>query len=158
MIQDCPEGFRRDELGDCVVSEGAGAAPETIELATAAVRYTGERDGDGGGVVAGGGDFDADGYDDFLVGASGNDEGGDDAGVAYLVLGSGSPVGVQPAAASLSTATEFRGDELDYVGSYLSASGDVDGDGWTDLLVGATGYVDGNAGAVYLLLGFGADG
>jgi hypothetical protein len=40
-------------------------------------------------VVAGAGDVNADAYADLLVGAYGNDDGGDYAGAAYVVLGSG---------------------------------------------------------------------
>jgi hypothetical protein len=66
---------------------GSGS-PAGASLAAADTRYTGEAEGDmaGDGVAGGGGDVDADGFDDFLIGASGYD---DAAGAVYLVLGSG---------------------------------------------------------------------
>ncbi|MEC7947835.1 MAG: MopE-related protein, partial [Myxococcota bacterium] len=64
----------------------------TLDLATAGgpVRLTGESTGDlAGWSVAGGGDANADGLDDLLVGAPQDDDGGFDAGAAYLLLGLG---------------------------------------------------------------------
>lgn len=57
-------------------------------LSEAGARIQGEAAGDGAGVsLAGAGDTNADGFDDILVGASGNDAGADEAGAAYLLLG-----------------------------------------------------------------------
>ncbi len=51
-------------------------------------KFTGEASEDTAGVsVNGAGDVDADGYDDVLIGAPGNDEGGDDAGALYPFYG-----------------------------------------------------------------------
>ena len=49
-----------------------------------------------------------DGYADFLVGAYHDDTGGTDAGAAYLVLGSASPV-----SGSLSSAVRYTGEAAD---------------------------------------------
>jgi hypothetical protein len=82
---------------------------------------------------AGAGDVDADGYDDLLLGALVNDEGGDDAGAAYLVLG---PV---TGSFDLSSAdAKLVGEDYqDVAGSDVSSAGDVDNDGHADLLIGA---------------------
>jgi len=64
----------------------------TTDLATAgsAVRLTGESAGDlAGWSVGGGGDVNGDGLGDILVGAPQDDDGGTDAGAAYLLLGLG---------------------------------------------------------------------
>ena len=64
----------------------------TLDLATAGgpVRLTGEAAGDlAGWSVAGGGDVDNDGLNDLLVGAAQDDDGGANAGAAYLLLGLG---------------------------------------------------------------------
>jgi hypothetical protein len=118
------------------------------------VEYQGEAKSDlAGRSVSGAGDVDGDGYDDLLVGACKNDDGGLDAGAAYLVLGSASP-----ASASLSTAVAYQGEATaDSAGRSVSGAGDADGDGYDDLLVGAYLNADGGseAGAAYLILGIG---
>jgi hypothetical protein len=64
----------------------------TTDLATAGspARLTGESAGDlAGWSVAGGGDVNGDGLNDILVGSPQDDDGGTDAGAAYLLLGLG---------------------------------------------------------------------
>ena len=104
-----------------------------------------------GEAVAGAGDVNADGYDDFLVGARGTDGAGSSAGSAYLVLG---PVAADAslAAAGLELTGVNRGD---YAGWAVGSAGDVDGDGFDDILVGAVSEDSGgtSAGAAYLMLG-----
>ena len=100
--------------------------------------------------VAGAGDVNGDGYDDFLVGARGTDGVDSSAGSAYLVLG---PVSAE---ASLATAAELTGVARgDYAGWAVGGAGDVDGDGYDDVLVGAVAEDSGgtSAGAAYLMLG-----
>ncbi len=127
------------------------SAPSSASLALA-VRYTGEGTNDyAGEAVSAAGDVDGDGYDDMLVGAPYNDDGGSDAGAAYLVLGSGSP-----ASTSLSTAVQYTGvDTSNYAGGSVSTAGDVDGDGYGDLLVGAYFAADAgtSSGAAYIVFG-----
>jgi hypothetical protein len=99
-------------------------------------------------------DVDGDGYDDLLVGADGNNEGGINAGKVYLVLGQSSGW-----AASLSLAdadTSFLGEASgDYLGRTLATAGDVNGDGYGDFILGSPYNDEGGqwAGQVYLLLG-----
>jgi hypothetical protein len=61
----------------------------TLDLALADAKLVGEEAGDIAWAVSGAGDVDADGRADVLVGAGWNDEGGTDAGAAYLVYGGG---------------------------------------------------------------------
>jgi hypothetical protein len=104
-------------------------------------------DGLGSGLAAVG-DVDGDGYDDVLIGADGN--GG---GLAGLFLGPLSGT------ASLSTAaaTLEGGSEDDAAGFQVAGMGDVDGDGYADLAVGAWAWEGGtatrNQGAVFLVHG-----
>ncbi len=109
-----------------------------------------------GAAVAGAGDIDGTGYDDVLLGASCESSGGSDAGAAYLVLG---PItgNVALSDAELKLTGE---DTSDYAGTAVAGAGDVDGDGYDDILVGAYGDDDGdpsggNSGAAYLLFGAG---
>ena len=104
-----------------------------------------------GEALAGAGDVNGDGYDDFLVGARGTDGAGSSAGSAYLVMG---PVAAEAslAAAGIELTGVNRGD---YAGWAVGSAGDVDGDGYDDILVGAVSEDSAgtSAGAAYLLLG-----
>ncbi len=71
------------------------------------------------------GDVDDDGYDDIAIGAPGEDD-----GVVYVFHGSATG----PAATHDWSIT--GGTDLDFVGQHLAAAGDVDGDGYDDLLLG----------------------
>ncbi len=122
----------------------------TSNLSTKA-QFTGEAAGDDAGVsVASAGDVDNDGYDDFLVGAYLNDAGGDIAGAAYLIYGQSADY---TGTASLSTKDKFIGEEsLDYAGISVSTAGDINNDGYSDILIGAYQNSEGGslAGAAYV--------
>ena len=102
-----------------------------------------------GSSVASAGDINGDGYADVIVGADWNGDGGDNAGKAYLYLGS---------ATGLSTTvswTETGKAAHDHFGSSVASAGDINGDDYADIIVGAH-YNDvggNNAGAVYLYSG-----
>ena len=131
------------------------ASPLTSASLSTAVEFTGEAAWDTvGQSVSSAGDVNNDGYDDILVGAAYNHDGGSDAGAAYLIYGSSTLL----TSASLSTAVEFTGEASGNVsGSSVSSAGDVNNDGYDDILIGAYGNDDAalNAGAVYLIYGSG---
>ncbi|MCP4385047.1 MAG: hypothetical protein GY798_27150, partial [Hyphomicrobiales bacterium] len=114
--------------------------------------------------VSSAGDVNGDGFDDLIVGAPRGDDGGFAAGEAYVVFGSGSGFGSDVGGrqvidlTSLTAAEGFiiQGDAVfDYAGSSVSSAGDVNGDGFDDLIVGAPSGADGGgyAGEAYVLLG-----
>lgn len=82
------------------------------------------------------GDADGDGTEDLLLSERRDDAGGTNAGAVFLVLGDAFPAtSGTPEAIADST---FQGDAAqDFLGLGLSFAGDVDGDGETDMVVGA---------------------
>jgi len=90
--------------------------------------------------VAGAGDFNGDGYDDVVVGAPNNDLAGADAGAAYVVFGG-------PGADDLPDLTLLGAAAGDYFGFSAAGAGDVNGDGYDDVIVGAYSNDAGGAAA-----------
>lgn len=104
--------------------------------------------------VSGGGDVDGDGYGDLLVGVSQAYVSDRYDGSTHLVLGGGAPA----ASVDLSTDSEavLHGEaRMDFSGRSAVLVGDVDADGFTDLMVGAPNHDtgDSDAGVVYLFYG-----
>lgn len=107
--------------------------------------------------VAGAGDFNGDGLDDLIIGAS-QENGG--AGASFVVYGSATP------SASLALDTLPVGDGStgfvingiaagDHSGHAVTSAGDFNGDGIDDILIGANSSVNGQA---YLIFGGQATG
>ncbi|MBN1425307.1 FG-GAP repeat protein [Candidatus Fermentibacteria bacterium] len=97
--------------------------------------------------VSGAGDTDIDGYADLAVGACYENGGAADAGRAYIMSGrTGNPLHVL-----MSPNPEIDG----YFGCSVSGAGDVDNDGYADIVVGADSEDGGevNAGRAYVFSG-----
>ena len=126
-----------------------GPVHGTVDLAHADAKIVGEHDV--GISIASAGDVDGDGNDDLLLGSYLDDDGGEDAGAAYLMYG---PV---HGTINLSEAdAKLIGEEAeDWAGYKVASAGDVDGDGCDDLLIGAPYNDEGGewAGAAYLMYG-----
>lgn len=99
--------------------------------------------------VSAAGDVNADGYGDILIGASGYSSGESLEGVVFVFHGS--------ATGPASTPTVILESNLFNCsfGTSVSAAGDVNGDGYGDIVVGADGYSNGEPGegAVYVFTG-----
>ncbi len=119
----------------------AGTSDGALTTADAIASWDGAwTDGQLGGFrsLAAPGDLDGDGAADLLFAAADADANGLGSGITYLVHGGGTPgMGADPSGADWQvTATA-----ADQVGARLAA-GDLDGDGFTDLLVAAPGASD----------------
>jgi hypothetical protein len=137
-----------------ILGKASGWVIDT-DLSNADASFWGEQAYDYSGYsVDGAGDVNGDGYDDILIGAYGNSEGGSSAGQTYLILGKASGWAMDT---SLSNAdASFRGEnDYDAAGTWVAGAGDINGDGYDDILIGAPYNADGgsNAGQTYLVLG-----
>src|SRR5262249_30513223 len=94
-----------------------------------------------GFAVAGGGDFNADGYSDVAVAAPNFDNGVGQVGRVQAFYGS--PTGVSTFASWQLTGGQFN----ERLGASIANAGDVNGDGYDDLIVGAPGYTPVKSGA-----------
>ncbi len=126
--------------------------PIRLDLEEAAAKLVGEAPLNFvGQSVHGVGDVNRDGFDDLLVGASFDDEAGKRAGAAYLVYG--------PTSGTVNLAdadAKLLGENVhDWAGAHLSGAGDVNQDGFDDLLVGSPFHdaQESWTGATYLVHG-----
>jgi hypothetical protein len=124
-------------------------------LETANASFVGEFPGDRSGAwVAAAGDVNNDGYADFLVGAPGNSQAGEQAGKTYLVLGRREGWAMRSSLAQADVM--FTGEAaMDRSGHCVAPAGDINNDGYADFLIGApqNGFAGAKAGQVYLILG-----
>ncbi|HND32336.1 MAG TPA: MopE-related protein, partial [Myxococcota bacterium] len=121
-----------------------------ITVTSATVTLTGEIDQDQAGyAVAAGEDGDGDGTVDYLIGAPGQDSGTSDGGAVYFVNGT------QTGSIALSAADgRLLGDQSGgNAGAAVDFVGDINEDGYADLMVGAPSGLTGGGGAAYLVYG-----
>ena len=105
--------------------------------------------------VSGAGDVNGDGFDDLIIGDySASPNGINDAGVSYVVFGKASGFAASLDLSSLDGSNGFAlngSNDRDNAGRSVSGAGDVNGDGFDDVIVGAYGAEPG--GESYVVFG-----
>jgi hypothetical protein len=101
-----------------------------------------------GASLASAGDVNGDGYSDVIVGAPYYDNGESDEGGAFVYMGSAMGLSTTAAWTSESNAIDA------HFGQSVATAGDVNGDGFSDVIVGAEQYT--LAGAAFVFLGSGS--
>jgi len=138
--------------------------PGTVNLSEmspegATITLVGESGSLSGAAVANAGDLNGDGFADILVGAPGATD-GSDRGAVHVIYG---PLDALDGAGETSLVEVSGGsfigeDHFDRTGRRLVKSGDLDGDGWSDVLIGSpgndsvntSGWTLSRAGALYV--------
>ncbi len=129
-----------------------GAVTGSLDIGDADLALIGDTRGEAVGASLGvGGDLDHDGIDDFVLGSCAPPTAVDSVGRAFLFVGPLTAGGDAADADHILSGT----DQDDALGCALSTTGDVDGDGLADLLVGVPGDDAGatDAGGVFLHVG-----
>ena len=128
---------------------GGFAPGSTVDLGAAQARFDGTLASENVGQTVGSGDLNGDGQADLLVGVAASLTAG---GAVRVVWGTEAPEG-----GVLADEDGLEGDSAGLLfGRSVEGAGDVNGDGYGDLLVGATGFDTtdaSDAGAVYLIHG-----
>lgn len=145
-----------NNTGAVYIIYGQSATLSNQSVSTAA-EFSGKTDGDGLGNAINVADINNDGYDDIFMGATQNDDGATDAGAVYLVYGKATVFSGLTSVKDATVVTPINGSTMNEHFGFSLALGDVNGDGYKDLFVGADAYSS-LSGAVYLgYLGIDAD-
>ncbi len=107
-----------------------------------------------GGFVATAGDVNGDGYSDVVIAAYQYDNGQTEEGAAFVWMGSASGLG--PVGDPTNASWSAEGDQAGaYFGDRVGTAGDVNGDGFSDVIISAYQYDNGQAdeGAAFVWLG-----
>ncbi|MBI3019030.1 MAG: FG-GAP repeat protein [Deltaproteobacteria bacterium] len=145
--------------GEAYIFYGASSLSGTKGVSTADVIIQGKADSDKLGFrVSSAGDVNGDGIDDIIAGAAYNDAVATSSGAAYIFFGSTTLSGTKNLAGSASADVTFLGKNVTncLLGLDVSGAGDVNGDGFDDVIVGAySNDATSGEGAAYIFFGAG---
>ena len=124
----------------------------TIDLSVAPMSFTGENENDYSGyALSQAGDVNGDGYQDFIIGIYNSDAGASSGGAAAIIYGTATPaattVSLTNADVRLINDTAFE-----HVGYSVAGVGDVNNDGFDDVLIGGQ-CSSSSPGVAYLIYG-----
>jgi subtilisin family serine protease len=154
--------FSNDAGKSYVVFGSSSGFPSTFELSNLngvnGFRLDGSSVDNSGVSVSGAGDVNGDGFDDVIIGASHANTGTFDDGQTYVVFGSNVTF---PAVLNLSSLNGTNGFSIngiadsDFSGESVSTAGDVNGDGFADIIIGApqSDVSSFNSGQSYVVFG-----
>lgn len=147
-------------VGSTVLLQAPASAQEgPIDLLSQYdIRYDGEENSNAGQTVAAGGDVNNDGVPDIIVGAPFFDDGvaKPSAGRVYVIFGDPTPGTVDLASLGNDGFTIDGAETNDSAGRSLARAGDVNNDGYDDILIGAessNGEMVGYGGSAYVVFG-----
>jgi len=157
----------KPQAGEAYLIFGGPSLPVSIDLATlgaAGITIFGAESGDYAGIaVNGAGDINGDGFDDLIIAArhaNGLGNGKIESGESYIFFGKGTlPTTIDLAVPGAAGITIFGAEAFDLSGrSAVSSAGDINGDGFDDLLIGAyqgdaSGNLKSSAGDSYIVFG-----
>lgn len=132
--------------GAAFLYPGSATGLATTPIATITGNQTNAELGLGIASVA---DVNADGYDDVIIAAPLYDNGHTNEGAVFLYLGSPTGLATTPAA-------QWEGNQQSArFGNSIASAGDINGDGYNDIIIGANQYDQGqtNEGAAFIYLG-----
>ncbi|MEQ1858497.1 MAG: integrin alpha [Chthoniobacteraceae bacterium] len=146
-----------------VVFGKADGFAATLELSTLngsnGFQINGEAaDDESGGSVSGAGDVNGDGFDDLIIGARLADPNGANSGASYVVFGQAGSFGavLELSALDGSNGFQINGEAAgDLAGRKVSKAGDVNGDGFDDLLIAKYRATPDDSGTSYVVFGRG---
>jgi VCBS repeat-containing protein len=139
-------------------TDGTAVALSDVEAGNGGFVINGVSAGDEAGFsISSAGDVNGDGFDDLIVGALGDDPNGTSSGASFVVFGKTDGTAVELSAVEAGNGGfVINGvSEGDFSGRSVNSAGDVNGDGFDDLIVGAP-YDDPNgssSGASFVVFG-----
>jgi hypothetical protein len=138
-------GFTDEGAAFVFLGSAAGVADGDPGSAGVALLESNQQASGFGGSVAGAGDVNGDGYADVIVGANSYTAGETGEGAAFVFLGSAT--GIADGNPATVGVAQLESDQSSaQLGQSVAGAGDVNGDGYADVIVGANSYNAGLAG------------